>query len=198
MNDKNKRKKNLGVVTNPIEVLREELFEKSPRSFANQLFGRIPIARSGEIHPGESLEFSQVYSGEREKQEKTISQLTFEKRLLKEEKELIETKTNELRLQIQAIQVEVVKFARVTPQLSRETEIAAIQVGSAPSKYELFFLERIFSFIQSFRVNIEQATEWLSTANKRAAKKNRWGANYKKYGAKYLLSGEHYSSRSAA
>jgi len=192
--DNKPKKKKTPIYSNPVEVLKD-----LPRkNFLDQLMGRRPIARSGEIHPGESLEFKSVITGEREKSEKLSRQITFERRLRAEEKQLVDSQTKKLQLQIQAIQTEVIKVVQKTPQLSQEIKIAALQVSSAPSKYQLFFLERMFTFIQSFRVNIENASLWLESANRRAAQKNRWGANYKKHGAKYLLSGEHYLSRSAA
>jgi len=120
-----------------------------------------------------------------------------EKRLRQEDQRLVERRTGELRLQIQAIHEEIQKAMKVTVSLSQEVEVAAFQAPSSTSIYELHFLEHIFSLISSFRKKIENARVWLSSMNRRAAKKNMWGANYKKHGAKYLLSGEHYLQRSA-
>ena len=111
---------------------------------------------------------------------------------------LVERKGNELKVQIEAIKIEVTKLATATPRLSQQVEIASFQATSSVSTYELFFLQQLFLFIKSFREHIEDAHIWLGAVNARAKKKNVWGANYKKYGAKYLLSGEHYSGRSSA
>jgi len=60
----------------------------------------------------------------------------------------------------------------------------------------LIFFEKIIEFIRNFRKNIDSASTWLQSSNKRAEKKNFW-AMYKKKGSSFLLSGESYSQRSA-
>jgi len=192
---------------NPLELLRdggghaantikEQVITPTSRDILDQIFGRKQNF-SGEIMPGESLEMKDVYSGKRHEEENTRIQVQTERRLRQEESVYMQKRMGELRVQIQAIHEEVVKIAKVTPELSREVEIAAIQAPGSPSTYELFFLTHILEFLKSFRKKIENANVWMHTANKRAQKKNVWGANYKKGGAKYLLSGEHYLSRSA-
>lgn len=204
-----KNKKNTATYQNPVEAvrdigegvtesLRSDLFDGVRREVGSQLFGFSRRNFSGEIVPGESIEMRKILTGEQMRVEHEQKKLVFEKRLMEEEMILVERKTNELRLQIRAIHEEVLKIAKATPKLERELEIAAIQVPVDSSTYELFFLERILEFIASFRKKIEQASVWLMSANRRSAKKNAWGANYKKHGAKYLLSGEHYLSRSSA
>ena len=194
------KKKNPTVFNNTVESIKNSstsVVRSFEKDFRNQIFGNRQIKRSGEIQPGESLNFSEVFSGERAENEKLKKQLVYERRLRKEEQILVEKRTGELKMQINAIHVEIMKVAKITPRLSQEITVAALSVSSDPSEYELSFLEKIFTFIQDFRLNIENTYYWLASANKRAVKKNRWGANYKKYGAKYLLSGEHYLSRSA-
>lgn len=194
---------------NPLEILRDSIKEGAEtsrrevitpfkREFLDQILARSRKTYSGELIPGESLDLQEVYTGRQaiKEQEKTTMRQEF--RLREEEMMLVSKKSKELSLQIDAIHDEVSKIAHATPQLSREIELAAILAPHDPSSYELFFLKHVLSFILNFRKNIENASVWLNTANGRAAKKNVWGANYKKYGARYLLSGEHYSGRAAA
>jgi hypothetical protein len=165
-----------------------------------QLFGRMPRRETkfaGEIMPGEALEMNEVYSGKAAENDNLRKAVFLERRMREEDHVLIERRTNELRVQIQAIHEEVIKLAKVTPELSQEIELAAFQAPASPSLYELLFLQKIFEFIKSFRKKIENASVWLSSVNKRSSKKNMWGQNYKKHGAKYLLSSEHYLQRSA-
>lgn len=194
-------------LANPLELLRDageqakrDLLEPMPAEIARQIFGRAPIVNrhfSGEIMPGESVELKRVYNGQASEEEKLNKMYAVEKHLRREDQILVERRTNELRLQIKAIHEEVQKVAKATVQLSDEVKMAAFQAPVSESLYELYFLERIFDFIKSFRKKIENASIWLASVNKRAQKKNMWGANYKKHGAKYLLSGEHYLQRSA-
>lgn len=194
-------------VANPLELLRDtqdslkrDLLRPMPEEIMKQIFGRAPSLNkrfSGEIMPGETVEMKGVYSGKASENEKLQKMYFLEKRLRQEDQALVERRSAELRLQIKAIHEEVQKAAKVTAQLSQEVQIAAFQAPTSESVYELYFLERIFDFIKSFRKKIENANVWLISVNRRAAKKNRWVANYKKHGAKYLLSGEHYLQRSA-
>lgn len=188
----------------PLEILREIGMETASgfkQEFSNQVLGKENAREtknlSGEIMPGESLEMEEVVAGKRETEEYYYKKTIMLKELREKDKVLVEKRTNELRIQIKAIHEELVKVAQATPELSREVDIAAFQAPTEPSTYEMFFLERLFEFIKSFREKIEDSRTWLATANKRARKKNVWGQNLKKHGSKYLLSAEHYLTRSA-
>jgi hypothetical protein len=99
-------------------------------------------------------------------------------------------------MQLKVLTDEVVLLAKSTQNLSREVSIAANQITAEPGIYHVFFFERIIEFIRSFRNKIEDTTLWMGSANKRAEKKNYW-SKYKKHGGKFLLSADHYLSRSA-
>jgi len=151
---------------------------------------------SGDIRVGESLEFSDLLSGKHEENLKLRNQIVFERRLITEEKEVSEKKTNELKVQLQALMQEVSYLAKTTQSLGEEVEVATMQAPSQPGIYHIIFFEKIIDFIRNFRKNIDSASVWLGASNKRAEKKNYW-AMYKKRGASFLLSGESYSQRSA-
>lgn len=184
-------------VANPLELLREDLFRPMGSEAINQILRRKQKTYQGEIAQGESLEIKEVFSGKRETEENLAHKLVLERNLHEEEQVLVEKKVGELRVQIKAIHEEIIKLAEATPKLSYEVDIAAFQAPVSPTTYELYFLQRIFEFIKGFREKIHEASYWLKAANRRASRKNVWGANYKKHGAKYLLSGEHYLQRSA-
>ena len=128
--------------------------------------------------------------------DKLQKQITFERRLHQEESLMIQKKTNELRMQLKAITDEVILLAKTTSGLGTQVEIASMQAPIEPGIYHVVFFEKLLSFIISFRKNIQESTNWLFSVNKRAQKKNYW-SSYKKHGAKFLLSGEHYVTRSA-
>mgnify|MGYP001566884002 FL=1 len=150
----------------------------------------------GDIHVGESLEFSDLLSGQHQENLKLRNQIAFERRLTQEEKEVSEKRSNELKVQLQALMQEVQYLAKTTQSLGEEVEIATMQAPAQPGVYHLIFFEKIIEFIQNFRKNIDSASTWLQSSNKRAEKKNFW-AMYKKKGSSFLLSGESYSQRSA-
>ena len=172
---------------------------KMPGDFMEQLLGIRPFGRnfSGDIEPGEDLNITEVFSGKHEEIVKLRKQTNLERKLLEEEKIRIEKKSNELRMQLTAIREEILIIAQKTENLAEETQIAAMQAPIEPGVYHVIFFEKLLEFISSFRRKIEEANIWLHAVNIRAAKKNAWGANYQKHGAKYLLSSEHYLQRSA-
>ncbi len=179
------------------KVLKKDLVQGVSEKFINQLLGRKPEKKySGDITPGESLEFEDVFSGRREQTMKLKKQLFLEKKLREEEKTRSERKGNELRMQLQAIIEEVAALAQNTQELAEEVQIATMQAPIEPGVYHLIFFEKLLEFIKSFRKNIGQAKVWLHSSNKRAQKKNYW-ASYKKHGGKFLLAADHYVSRSA-
>lgn len=194
-------------VANPLELLRDagdgikkDLLQPMPSEIAQQLFGKGALQNrkfSGEITPGKPLETRKIFSGEASSEEKSQKLLVVERRLHQEDRLLVERRTAELRLEIRAIHEEIQKAAKATIELSEEIKIASFIAPVEYSEYELSRLEKLFESIKSYRKRIENAAVWLSTANRRAAKKNVWGAKYQKHGAKYLLSSEHYLQRSA-
>ena len=187
--------KDLG--TGTAKSVKEDLVSKIPSDVIDQLFGQaFPKNTSGEIVPGESLEFKEVLSGVREEKEKIRNQISIERRLFEEEKIQVQKKTNELRIQLRAITEEVYSLAKTTQELSEEVQVASMQAPIEPGVYHVIFFEKLLEFIKSFRKKIEEGSLWLHTSNKRAQKKNYW-TRYKQYGGKFLLSADHYLTRSA-
>jgi len=210
MNDNNQTKKSPKRIAqaNPLEAikdigsktgesLKEDLVKKVPQEFMDQLFGRRQRNYSGEIMAGESLEIKEVFTGEHENTQRLRRQLILERSLRIQDREQRDKKTGELRMQLKVLQEEILVVVEKTKDLADETKVAAMQAPIEPGVYHLIFFEKLLEFIKSFRKKIEEASVWLHATNKRAAKKNVWGSNYKKHGAKYLLSGEHYLTRSA-
>jgi len=177
--------------------LKQDLLKPTMSEATRQLFGpRLNKNYSGEINPGESMEMGDVFSGKREAEEKLKNQLVVERKLREEEKSRIETKSNELKLQLHALMNEIAEVAKGTQELGEETMKASIQAPVEPGIYHVVFFEKLLEFLKSFRKKINSANVWLASANSRAQKKNYW-AKYKKHGGKFLLSGEHYLTRSA-
>lgn len=178
--------------------IKEDLLEKAPRDFLEQLLSTRQTQKfSGEISVGETVELKEVFTGEHDKRKKLEMQVFHERRLRMEDEIQVNEKTQELRLQIKVLQEEVLTLAQNTQDLAETTKIAAMQAPVEPGVYHIVFFQKLIEFIKSFRKKIEEASVWLHSSNNRAAKKNSWVARYQKHGAKYLLSGEHYVSRSA-
>ncbi len=167
--------------------------------FFRQLLGQQKIDRqkkSGEVSMGKPLEMNKVLSGEQEKNKKLQEQIFFERRLHNEESQETNKKLNELRLRLQAIQEEANKIVASTVGLSQEIKTAVMQGATSVSEYQISFYEDIVKTMISFRKKIDNAVIWMQGQNKRGEKKNYW-SQYKKKGASFLLSPDHYSQRSA-
>ena len=191
-----KKSKPSVVKRNVIESLKD-FGSATSEDFFKELIGlNTPVKRSGEIKAGESLQMSEAFAGKVEENKKLKAQIVLERNLANDEKRLSQEKMQTLRSQLQAITIEITKLAASTGNLATETEIAMIEVPKNPGIYHIIFFEKILEFLQSFRQKIDQSSVWLQSTNKRAEKKNYW-SQYKKKGASFLLSPDHYLQRSA-
>ena len=168
------------------------------QDFLDQILARRQYAPrpANEIKVGESLRYGQAAHETFTAELKLRKQIAFERRLLEEERAETQKKTNELKVQLQALMQEAAFLAQSTQTLNESVKVAVLQAPAQPGIYHLFFFEKLIEFIQSFRQKIDSAAVWLTALNKRAEKKNYW-TMYKKKGASFLLSGEHYLQRSA-
>lgn len=177
--------------------VQEDLLQPGSEEFFKQLFGAPePKKYSGDIQPGETIAIEEVFAGKQEQISKQKGQIALERRLVEEEKILVEKKTGELRLQLHALTQEVYELAKSTQGLAEEVKVAAMQAPLEPGEYHLVFFEKLLDFIKGFRKKIENAALWLNASNKRAERKNYW-TMYKKKGSSFLLAPDHYLQRSA-
>lgn len=176
------------------DSIKDDLIKGVGGDIINQIFGP-QKSFSGELTAGQTLEMKDVVNKSNNNENKQLIQ---ESVLRKEEEVLVESRQNELRLELSAIMREVVRITEETSELADEVKIAAIQAPSPEGVgiYHLTFLKNFLKFLRGYRKKIESSKVWLSSQNKRANQKG-WLGNYKKHGAKYLLSGEHYVARSS-
>ncbi|MFH1971269.1 MAG: DUF5660 family protein [Patescibacteria group bacterium] len=179
--------------------IKEDLLKGTSEEFFKQLFGQKEEKKyTGDIIPGETLELNEVYTGQREENEKLRKQISLERNLSSEQKNQSDKQLNELRIQLHALMQEIGELAKVTQNIGQDIEVASMQAPVNPGVYHLVFFEKLLEFIKTFRRKIENADVWLQSSNKRAQKKDFWGTfTSKKGGAKFLLSQEHYVTRSA-
>lgn len=180
------------------DTIKKDLLQQTSKDFIQQLLGLQKQAKkySGEVKMGESIEVDAVMKGKQEENIHLQRQITLERKLRAEEEKRSNERIGELRVHLQALTTEVKKLSQETEGLAEETQIATMQAVIEPGVYHVVFFEKLIEFIKSFREKIHDASVWLNSSNKRAEKKNYW-ARYKKHGAKFLLSGEHYLTRSA-
>jgi hypothetical protein len=208
MADQKKRAHTLRTKQNVLETLKDlgssatsqagDLVRETSQDFFRELVGikKSQEKRSGEIQAGESVQISEVISGQEEENKKLRAQILLERNLASDEKRISQEKTDNLRVQLQALMTEVAKVAASTGKLAEQTQVAMIEAPAQPGVYHIVFFQKVLEFLTSFRKKIEEAATWLSATNKRAEKKNYWSM-YKKKGSSFLLSPDHYLQRSA-
>ncbi len=182
------------------QSLKNDLLQGTSKDFLRQLLGTQfepkPRKISGDIRPGESMEMDKAYSGQHEQLIKEKRQLSYLNKLKDEEVKMVSERSNELKTKLNALQQELVVLAQSTGKLAEQTQVAVMSAPIEPGVYHLNFLQNIIDFIKSFRKQINGAEMWMQSTNKRAQKKNFWG-KYKTHGSKFLLSADHYLTRSA-
>ncbi len=204
------KKKNQHILTrqNVLESLKDigtgatnqagDLLKNTSEDFFRELLGikNFQPKRSGELTPGGSFQMQEVLTGREEENKKLRAQISLERQMHADEARLSQEKSNQLKVQLQALTQEVVKVAQSTQGLAEAAKVAVIQAPANPGIYHIRFFESVLEFLQSFRKRIDLAATWLKSTNKRAEKKNYW-ATYKKKGSSFLLSPDHYLQRSA-
>ncbi|HLD92387.1 MAG TPA: DUF5660 family protein [Patescibacteria group bacterium] len=181
-----------------VNTIKDEA-KATSEEFFRQLLGeqrKLQQKKSTELPLGKTLNMNEFVSGETKKTQKLEEQIFFERRLFNEEKQETQKRIQELRVRLQAIQMEASKLVASTVNLSENVKVAVMQGSVSASEYQIGFFESIVQMIVSFRKKIDNAVDWLQNSNKRAEKKNYW-SQYKKKGTSFLLSGESYSQRSA-
>lgn len=175
-----------------------DLLKNTSEDFIKELLGlsKAKVKHSGELSVGESLQMSEVISGKEEENKKLRSQISAERILSADEKRVTQEKSNDLKVQLQGLMQEVQKVAESTENFAEITQVAVMTAPVEPGIYHLTFFQNVLEFLQSFRKKIDLAATWLQSSNKRAEKKNYWNT-FKKKGASFLLSPDHYSQRSA-
>lgn len=208
MADQKKKAQQLRTKQNVLESLKDlgigagsqtgDFLKNTSEDFFKELMGfsTPKIKRSGEIAVGESLQMNEVMSGKEEENKHLRAQISLERQLSSDEKRVSQDKSNELKVQLQALMQEVQKVAASTQNLAEVTQVTMMTAPIEPGIYHITFFQNVLEFLQSFRKRIDYTANWLQSSNKRAEKKNYWSM-YKKKGSSFLLSPDHYLQRSA-
>ncbi len=102
--------------------------------------------------------------------------------------------------EIAALRQEIKKLAKKVVHVQANIDRAVNQRVSQPSRYELSFWQHLHHWVRQLVEKIDSVDLWLQEWNRRRRKKGDfWGivSNKKRGGAQFLLSAEHYMTRSA-
>lgn len=175
-----------------------DLIKDTSEDFFRELMGiSSPNAKkSGEITPGQSVKMNDMISGKEEENKRLRAQISLERQLSNDERRVSQDKSNELKVQLQALMQEVQMVAASTQNLAEATQVSMMTAPIEPGIYHINFFQSVLEFLRSFRKKIDMTAIWLQGSNKRAQKKNYWSM-YKSKGSSFLLSPDHYLQRSA-
>jgi hypothetical protein len=124
----------------------------------------------------------------------------------RELKSVYDSKDRDLKNEVEALRMtlekETEKLARASSSLYQQTKTAVSEKIEKPGNYHLGFFTAIFTLIRKVsqaRKSIEESADWLQLYNQKSKKKGRFWDTYtgKRGGSKFLLSSEHYLTRSA-
>lgn len=191
-------------VKNQVENLKEnrgsvlnQLPLEDPLEILQEILGTTKMQPESkkEFKPGESIDIGSILGIKKEAA--SITPKTLENRFLfAEERKETERKIATLRYQLKEIIKEIKALATSTKAVEEEIRTIPENPPQEPGVYHIGFFEEILKLIKNARTKIEEASVCLSLASARAKKKNYW-ARYKKGGASFLLSPDHYLTRSA-
>lgn len=182
-----------------VQSLNEDFLKGIPQDLMNQLFREPGQHRNikTELKPGQSVEMSQLLQQEKEENRSLRLQLNREQTIRQEDASSSEQRSQNLKLELNALTQEVTQLAKTTQGLAKETQIAVLQAPANPGVYHVTFFEKLREYIRSFRKKIESASIWMQSYNQRASKKKGFWGQVNKSGSKRLLSPEDYNQRSA-
>jgi len=175
-------------VAGQVTPIAENLFE--------QVLGFTPGPGSkGELKPGQSLEIGSKIATE----SGVNAQAFFEKQKGQFEVNHEANERQNIQIRINQLLQELQSLLLVTADIGQEAKVASMQAIVEPGEYHVGVLEHLINIFKDFRVQAESALTWLQSNNSRAQKKNFWNQfkNKKTGGSNFLLSGEHYMTRSA-
>ncbi len=128
----------------------------------------------------------------------------FTEKVKRSEKKLYDGKARQLEKETQVLLEQTTKELEALKQansaLGKEVEKAVFNPPAKASPYFFSFLQHISKMIREAREAVESSASWLAAQNQRKSKKGAfWSTflNKKKGGSQFLLSSEHYVTRSA-
>lgn len=98
--------------------------------------------------------------------------------------------TQEVQVKMQEILIEIKKLSESSEELKEQVEVISLeQTGEDLGVYHVNFLEKMLSYINNLRLNVEDSLSWFtSLRSKKAARQ--YGSMAKKHGTSFTLSGE--------
>lgn len=143
----------------------------------------------------------QENSSERANLNENLKKIFFEKAKEENFRIVYSAEERARKSEIKSIQEELKKLIKKTEHIDLQIKRAVHQPVLENSEYELSFLISLKLFIRNIFRQIEDASSFFAEAGKRKSKRNRfWNTVHdkEKGGSQYLLSSEHYASRSGA
>jgi len=108
----------------------------------------------------------------------------------REETVLFSREQQQVKLQIETLQVQIKDLAKEQSGLMEEIDQAAFQAVTNPGVYHKNFFERLLQLIKIARKKISESHTWLSLHNHRAKQRSAYWQGVNNKGTSFMLSGE--------
>jgi hypothetical protein len=171
---------------------KKDLAQGIPEEAAEMFFK--PKHLKGDLEPNQPVNFESREDELRHSFERRIHQQEIIRR---QEFEVFSAQKEEEKAKIQALQAEVMELAKGIENLNKEVKVASIQQTVNPGAYHETFFTKLVSFIKSLREKVNDASAWLTTANKRSRKQPYYWQQVRKSGTRFMLSQERYMATQA-
>lgn len=143
---------------------------------------------SGALTSGESVNFPDLLSKEKELEAKYKKQARWQAEIAKKQEQIVYTRQDrEVQLQVKALQQEIQQLTKASVELSEEAEMAVFNLPPEAGAYHVNFFERLRNLIKALRSKIQESSYWLAEWNKKAQKRNYYWRQAKKRESSFLL-----------
>jgi len=108
----------------------------------------------------------------------------------REEQIIFSREQNQVKTQIESIQIQIKELAKDQVGLMEEIDITAFQAVVSPGKYHQNFFERLLHLIKLARKKVAESKTWLQMHNHRGQCKSAYWQGVKKSGTSFMLSAD--------
>lgn len=175
----------------------KDIGSSTVKSFAKDVVGgvgksAVNVLTKGQTQseqkPQESFNFEE-YLNQQERVIKQRERQRFES-IRREEQVIFSREQQQVKVQIESIQVQIQQMAKEQVGLMAEIDQAASQAIVNPGIYHQNFFERLAHLIKLARKKISESRSWLALHNHRSKSRQGYWQGVKNSGTSFMLSGE--------
>jgi len=181
----------LGIKNIPKDIVKQTLNEskQGASNFIEQLLGLGPFKLTGEMAPGQEIDFKPKRT-EKKEEVRVESGIDYTNEILQGERRITRHEQLQANQKIEQLMEEIRKLASSSKTLQVEfREVVVEQRPVSIGKYHINFFEWLLAVVRDARTKVEESNSWLNAFAAKKSKREYWGLA-KKHGTSFTLSGE--------